>query len=328
MSVRVAIQPGCNGMGSCVRLAPSVFRLNNATGKAEVLLDDCTAHQDAVMQASRSCPFVAIEIDGVPMQEKIEPATVQSCERLTPDIVELRLRRPGYLFTPGQYLFLRLKDEKGEFFRTYSVVESTGGTVSLCIRLVPNGRAGKVLSSITPGSEVGLSKAKGLFTLQTPDQPKLFITGGTGLAPVIPMCAAAPSARKLVVIGARNEQDLFWVERLRTVPNTEVITVVQNPGPTWKGPVGMVTAPLETIDPALWPEVYTCGGPGMVEAVRKLLTARGTPPERLFADSFVPAGTAQVAKPTGPSAPVVQPGTAIGRACCAAGITSPRLRSP
>lgn len=309
MSIRVAIKPGCNGMGSCVRLVPNVFRIDPATGKAEVLLDDCESHRDGVLQAARSCPFVAVELDGVPMEEPIEPATVVACERLTPDIVELRLRRPGFRFTPGQYVFLRLKDAQGEFFRTYSVVESAGSTVSLCIRLVSNGRAGMVLAAIRPGAVVGLSQAKGLFTLLTPDQPKLFVTGGTGLAPVIPMCAAAPTARKLVVIGARNERDLFWVERLRAIPNTEVITVAQSPGPGWTGPTGLVTAPLENLDPAQWPEVYTCGGPGMVEAVRKLLIARGTPAERIFADSFVPAGSSPAAKTGGPAAVAAPLGT-------------------
>jgi ferredoxin-NADP reductase/ferredoxin len=301
MSVRVTIRSGCNGMGSCVRLSPRVFRIDPATGKAEVLLDDCTPHREAVMQAARSCPFVAVEVDGVPIQERIDPATVHSCERLTPDIVELRLKRPGYTFTPGQYVFLRLTDAQGEFFRTYSAVESNNGILSLCIRLVTNGRAGQTLASMTPGTEVGISQPKGLFTLRSTDQPKLFVTGGTGLAPVIPMCLAAPEARKRVVIGARTEKDLFWVDRLRAIPNTEVITVVQNPGPGWQGATGLVTSPLEDLDPDQWPEVYTCGSPGMVEAVRRLLTARGMPAERIYADSFVPAGTTP-AIATGPDA--------------------------
>ncbi len=156
MSIRVSIGAGCNGMGSCVRLAPRVFRIDPATGKAEVLLDDCTSHRDLVMQAAHSCPFVLVEIDGVPTRERIDPATVIACERLTPDIVELRLRRPGFVFTPGQYVFLRLTDAQGEFFRTYSVVGSVDGIVSLCVRLVANGRAGQALAAIRPGVVVGL----------------------------------------------------------------------------------------------------------------------------------------------------------------------------
>ncbi|HAT09900.1 MAG TPA: hypothetical protein DCS97_04760 [Planctomycetes bacterium] len=292
MSVRVAVAPGCTGMGSCVRLAPTVFRIDAASGKAVVLLDDCTAQRDQVMEAARACPFVAVEVDGVQMSEPIDTVQVVASERLTPDIIALRLRRAGFTFAPGQYVFLRLTDAQGEFFRTYSVVSSDKGVVTLAIRLVPNGRAGKVLSAIQPGTEVGLSRAKGLFTLLSPDKPKLFVTGGTGLAPVVPMAKAAAGARKLIVVGARNPGDLFWRQELLAIPNTELVEVVQNPDPTWTGPVGLVTLPLEKLNPTDWPEVYTCGGPGMVEAVRKTLVARGFAPDSVLSDSFVAAGSA------------------------------------
>lgn len=305
MSLRVTIGRGCTGMGSCARLAPGVFRIDPSTGKAEVLIDECSGHRAGVMAAAQACPFIQVEIDGVPVSEPIETATVVAAERLTADILALRLRLPGYTFIPGQYAFLRLEDAMGEFFRTYSVVSVEGDIVTLCIRLVPNGRAGQVLAAIAPGRALGLSRAKGLFALETADRPKLFITGGTGLAPVVPMCRAAPHARKLVVVGARNQQELFWGDLLRAIPNTEVIEAVQAAEPGWKGPIGLVTAPLETITPDDWAEVYTCGSPGMVEAVRRTLVGRGMPAERIRSDSFLAAGTAGVsgarlAVPTAP----------------------------
>ncbi len=296
MSIKVAIRPGCNGMGSCQRLAPGVFRIDAASGRAEVLVEDATAAREAVLAAARACPFVAVEIDGVPVDEPVDSAVVVACERPIPDVLELVLRRPGFAFTPGQYVFLRLRDGEGEFFRTDSVVAVRDGQVTLCIRLVPNGRAGKVLTTVRPGAVLGLSRAKGLFALQSPDRPKLFVTGGTGIAPVVPMCAAAPAARKLVIIGARTPKDLFWADRLRAMPNTEVVEIVQQGDAGWTGPVGLVTAPLESLDPAAWPEVYTCGSPGMVEAVRRTLVARGTPADAIHADSFVAANNAGQSK--------------------------------
>lgn len=292
MSVRLAIAPGCTGMGSCVKLAPAVFRIDPASGRAEVMLEDCSAHREAVLAAANACPMVLVEIDGVPISEPIEVATVLEVLRLTPDIISLRIRlRRGQLpFVPGQYVFLRLGDGQGTFFRTYSVVSVERGVVSLCIRLVSNGRAGQVLTAIAPGTEVGLSRAKGLFALETPDRPKLFVTGGTGLAPVLPMCRAAPLARKLVVIGARSPRDLFWQGELAAIPNTTVIEVVQNTEPGWTGRVGLVTAPLAELKAEDWPEVYTCGSPGMVEAVRKQLVEQGFPAASVRSDSFLAAG--------------------------------------
>ena len=303
MTITARVLPGCTGMGSCVRHAPAVFRMDPATGKAVVLLDDVTAYQDGVFAAARSCPFVGVAIDGVTQEEPISDAAVVGLHHLTHDIAELRVRCPGLTFEPGQYVFLRLRDTAGEFFRTYSVVSNDAGVVTLCIRLLPHGRAGAALIGIAPGTSVGLSRAKGDFILRSPDQPKLFVTGGTGLAPVLPMCQAAPQARKLVLIGARTPRDLFWLDRLRAIPNTTIITTVQEPDTDWTGRVGLITNLLDNVTPADWPEVYTCGSPGMVDAVQKRLIAQHFEATRIHSDSFLPAGT----KPAAPSGPTPAP---------------------
>lgn len=296
MSLRVQVLAGCTGMGSCARLAPEVFRLDPATGRAEVLVEDATAQRDGVLAAAAACPFVAVEIDGVRLDEPIETVEVLGTAPLAPGIIELRLRRPGFAFVPGQYVFLRLRDGQGDFFRAYSVVAAEAGAVALCIRLVPGGRAAGALGGLAPGARVGLSRAKGLFTLASSGQPKLFVTGGTGLAPVLPMCLAAPQARKRVIVGARRPADHFWLDRLRAIPNTEVVAVVEQPEAGWEGAVGNVLAPLAAATPADWPEVYACGSAGMVEAVRGHLAGRGFPAASIRSDSFVPAGQATTAQ--------------------------------
>ena len=51
MSVRVFIREGCNGMGTCARLAPAVFGLN-ANGLAEILVDDADEHKESILRAA------------------------------------------------------------------------------------------------------------------------------------------------------------------------------------------------------------------------------------------------------------------------------------
>jgi ferredoxin-NADP reductase/ferredoxin len=288
MSVRVFIRPGCTGMGSCARLAPAVFR-QGADGQPDVLLDDAEDHREAVLRAARACPFVGVEIDGVPIDERFTDTPVVSVRNLTVDVIELRVRCRSLPFEPGQYVFLRMHDEQGEFFRTYSVVEAHQGVVALCIKLLPNGRAGAALTGIAPGTMLGLSRAAGLFKLLTKDRPKLFITGGTGVAPVLPMALAADTAQKVVVFGARTESDLFYLDELRALPNTKLVLVVQSPSSEWKGQTGLVTDIIAKSDISKFHEIYTCGSPGMVEAVRVAATAKEFPSERIFADSFAAA---------------------------------------
>jgi ferredoxin len=53
----------CIGSGSCVRLAPGAFELDDE-GVA-VLLEPLEAELDALRQAERSCPTAAIEVHEV-----------------------------------------------------------------------------------------------------------------------------------------------------------------------------------------------------------------------------------------------------------------------
>jgi ferredoxin-NADP reductase/ferredoxin len=297
VSLRVRVLPGCTGMGSCARLAPAVFRIDPATGKAVVQPVDAAAHRAGVMAAAAACPFVEVEVDGLRLDEPIDEAVVVGTAPLAPGVIELRLRRPGFRFTPGQYVFLRLRDADGDFFRSYSVVSAADGEVVLCIRLLSRGRAGAALGRIAPGERVGLSRAKGLFTLASPDRAKLFVTGGTGLAPVVPMCAAAPQARKRIIVGARRPGDHFWLDRLRAMPNTEVVAVVEQADAGWDGAIGKVLDPLASAAPGDWPEIYASGSPGMVDAVRDLLVVRGFAANAIRSDSFVPAGSVAAPAP-------------------------------
>jgi ferredoxin-NADP reductase/ferredoxin len=291
MTVRAFIRKGCNGMGTCARLAPEVFSIGK-DGLATVLLDDAEEHRDAVLRAARACPFVGVEIDGEEEQEEFSEVPVTGLRHLARDVLELRVGYDGLEFTPGQYVFLRMKDEIGSFFRAYSVVEANDTDVTLCIRLMPNGRAGSALREASIGTMMGLSRPAGLFHVQTPDKPKLFVTGGTGIAPVIPMALAAPQAKKVIIFGARNEKDLFYIDQLEALPNTKLIVTVQNPGESWNGYVGSVIDQMTQRDLHTFSEIYACGSPGMIDAIRDHAKAVRFPAERVYSDYFSPAGNA------------------------------------
>jgi ferredoxin len=55
----------CSGFASCLIVAPSVFDLDEAEGKAVLLRDDCPPELlNRVTQAARDCPTGAIELVG------------------------------------------------------------------------------------------------------------------------------------------------------------------------------------------------------------------------------------------------------------------------
>ena len=50
----------CQGIGACVAAAPDVFELDRE-GKA-VLIDECGADDDTILEAAESCPLDAIKV--------------------------------------------------------------------------------------------------------------------------------------------------------------------------------------------------------------------------------------------------------------------------
>ena len=51
----------CNGCATCVEICPAVFRLDDASGKAQLISPDPEIN-DAVFQAAAYCPVKCIEV--------------------------------------------------------------------------------------------------------------------------------------------------------------------------------------------------------------------------------------------------------------------------
>jgi len=54
----------CNGCATCIEICPDVFRLDDTTGKAELISPE-PAITDAVYQAAAFCPEKCIEVKDV-----------------------------------------------------------------------------------------------------------------------------------------------------------------------------------------------------------------------------------------------------------------------
>ena len=230
--------------------------------------------------------------------EGASAAKVRSKTFLTPDTVSLVADAGNFAFVPGQYVSLELRDGKGSFTRSYSVVSSDGNGFELAIRLVPGGRGSEAVRNLEAGEGLRFYGPIGHFTLRKTDRPKAFVATGTGIAPMIAMLSACgENVRKTVVFGVRHESDLFFTDRLRKYPNTDVVVTVSRPSESWGGPTGRVTDHLDAVPPEA--EAYVCGNPEMVESVREALLERGHSAEDVLSEAFVaqsgvsPTGNAQ-----------------------------------
>ncbi|MFY9264811.1 MAG: 2Fe-2S iron-sulfur cluster binding domain-containing protein [Solirubrobacterales bacterium] len=242
----------------------------------------------------------------VPIRDGV--ATVTSIERLTHDIVGLKLdvsEPADFDFIPGQYVDLWVPGSEER--RSFSMANAAGEGIELMIKCYPGGRFSALLDGeLKPGDELKFTGPFGSFRLRESENPILLVAGGSGMAPVLSLLrqlAGAGSERPIrFFYGARTEADLFYVDEIavlgESLPHFEFCAVLSEAGADseWAGERGFVheaagryldAVGAETV------ETYTCGPPPMVDALTELLTERFSIDEsRIFFDKFTTAAGA------------------------------------
>ena len=222
-------------------------------------------------------------------------------------------------FTPGQFAVLGLFGREPRVPRTdtedppiaadklirraYSISSSSVEKhyVEVYLNLVPSGELTPRLFNLSHGEPIFLgTKASGVFTLEKVprDKTAIMIATGTGLAPYVSMMRSVLMERKeqrfVIVEGARHSWELGYRDELATLalncPNLTYIPSITRPqaDPHFPGATGRVQVLIEEgvieresgvpLDPEQ-AHVFICGNPGMIDAVKEVLQARGFVPD-------------------------------------------------
>jgi 3-phenylpropionate/trans-cinnamate dioxygenase ferredoxin reductase subunit/benzoate/toluate 1,2-dioxygenase reductase subunit len=215
-----------------------------------------------------------------------EPAPIQAeitaVDRVASETIRLEMKVPdAVVFEPGQYV--RITPTGADFHRSYSMANVPGtDRLQFFIRLVPGGAFSEWLAQAKTGDKAELSAPHGTFFLRDEDRPRLFVAGGTGVAPFLSMLRSMVShpngQRTTLVIGARTPGHLIALDELKSL-GTQLqhmdlqIAVEQDAqADVHAGYPTDVISKLH-LDPAT--RVYLCGPPPMVEAGRRAAEAAG-----------------------------------------------------
>ncbi len=183
--------------------------------------------------------------------------------------------------------------------RAYSIASSSVERryLEFYLALVTSGQLTPRLFALRPASRIFLGpKASGVFTLDKVPSERaiILIATGTGLAPYISMMRTMlvnETQRRFVVLhGARYGWDLGYRAELESLarlrPNLTYIPSITRPqeDPTFHGHTGRIQALLEqgviekesgvAMDPSQI-DVFLCGNPDMIKAVKVMLEGRG-----------------------------------------------------
>jgi benzoate/toluate 1,2-dioxygenase reductase subunit len=273
-------------------------------------LEDALTKEEAAQGYALACQMVpktdlVLAIAATSEQCKIKSqlfkARVARVERLSPTAIAFSLSlepRVALGFLPGQYLSLQVPGTHQR--RSYSVSSPPDAKeLSFLVRNVPQGLMSSFLrEKAAPGTPMEFTGPAGSFYLREVTRPQLFLAGGTGLAPFLSMLGKIAEVGSKypihLIYGVTNDEDLVAVKPLEElagrIPGFTFSCCVAAEASAYPRK-GYVT---RYIDAAHLNggdfDVYVCGPPPMVEAVRVWFSKQGITPTHFYYEKFAPSG--------------------------------------
>lgn len=299
--INIPMDCGNGACGAC-KCRVEAGRYDGGIYIEDALSDDEAAAGLALACQARPETDLAVSILASSAACKTKPQTyetkLRAVEPLSPTAIAFTLETPaGFSFLPGQYVNVGIPGTAE--YRSYSFSSAPGAdALSFLVRDIPDGRMSTWLrQAATPGTAIGFSGPAGGFYLRDVTRPLLFLAGGTGLAPFLSMlghlAASGCDAPVRMVYGVTNDADLVGLDTVRAhaaaLADFQLLTCVAAPDSAHPRK-GYVTA---HVDPA-WlgggeVDIYLCGPPAMVDAVRGWLDGQGIVPAAFHYEKFAPA---------------------------------------
>lgn len=198
-------------------------------------------------------------------------------------------------FLPGQYVQVSVPGTEAS--RAYSFSSRLAdGRVDFLVRDIPGGLMSGYLSArAAPGDRLAIRGPSGAFYLRDLVRPTLFLAGGTGLAPFLAMldhlvARGGASQPIRLIYGVTRDLDLVEIAKLTAfadaLPAFSFDVCVADPAST-ADRRGFVTDHFGAGDLNDGDcDVYLCGPPPMVEAVRRHFETLGVAPAAFHYEKF------------------------------------------
>ena len=209
--------------------------------------------------------------------------------------------RDELAFLPGQYVNIAVPGTDAA--RSYSFSSGPDAQhVSFLVRITDGGvMSGYLRDRAQAGDRIEFTGPMGSFFLRDLTRPALFLAGGTGLAPLLSMLdklsVTDPGQPIHLIYGVTTDLDLVELDTLHhyadILPGFTFDYCVADPASTApnKGYVTGLFDPKHLHDGDI--DVYLCGPPPMVEAVRTHMADAGITPANFYTEKFALAAPAE-----------------------------------
>ncbi|MEU1479991.1 PDR/VanB family oxidoreductase [Streptomyces sp. NPDC005760] len=228
------------------------------------------------------------------MNDQLPPTTLTVAARAlaADDVVSLTLRRPdgGTLpaWTPGAHIDVLLDAEEGNLVRQYSLCGDPAerGSWQIAVLREPQSRGGSahVHDHLHEGATVRVRGPRNNFPLR-PAARHLFIAGGVGITPILPMVEAAEAARAdwSLLYGGRTRTSMAFLDRLAPYGDRVLIRPQDE--------YGLLDLAAHLGVPKAGTLVHACGPEPLLRAVQEQCAT--WPSGTLGVERFAPVTTAE-----------------------------------
>lgn len=224
----------------------------------------------------------------------VRPAALQSWE-----VVIEPQGHAGLDYRAGQFVWLNLGHSPFSLSEhPFSIGSAPASGPALSFLIKELGDFTATVGTIAPGTPAHIDGPHGTLTIEGRTEPGIaLIAGGIGVAPLLgimrQMRLGGDHRPAVLIYGNRIEAQIIARDELDAFaaqPGREVVHVLSEPPPGWKGRRGMADAALVRevfADPARHSWLYVlCGPPPMMDAVEDALIGLGVAPGRILVERF------------------------------------------
>lgn len=301
---KIYLPSACGGKGTCGFCKVRIVEGTNPPLPIEEML---LSHREIALGYRLGCQTkvrsdLSIEIPPDLLAVKEYNGKVIATEMLTKEIkrIKIKLIEPQVIeFKSGQYVLIEARIDET---RAYSIASSnlTRDSIDLEVKLIPNGVCSTYLHSLKEEESIKFFGPYGQFYLQDSNHNVICVAGGVGLAPMKPIIYETlrryPGRKIQLYYGARTFADLYDHQTLAELAEKNPLfsyypalseSDVENKTMSYPVAAGFIHTILnERVKDGPNSEGYLCGPPVMIDAVLKVLIAKGVPEIRILYDKF------------------------------------------
>ncbi len=225
-------------------------------------------------------------------------STIKAIISRTADVKSFRFPRPmDFSYKAGQFIMVTIRSGDYTLTKPFSISSSpTEQDYLEFTKKLTGHEFSTTLEALKVGDWAMIEGPYGSFTFQGEYRKLCLLSGGVGITPLRSICKYVTDTNLdvsiIVIYGCRSEENIIFREDLEQLPrqnkNSKVVFTLDEPDSGWSGEIGVINANMiqRNVPDYLERVFYTCGPPGMVQAMTALLKSLVVPSENIRIENF------------------------------------------